>query len=202
MPGIIPAHAGLTAFQRHGEHRLWDHPRACGAHGNSRSCTASETGSSPRMRGSHPAKAVLNLLPGIIPAHAGLTKCPRSWICTCGDHPRACGAHLHLSYDEYSQRGSSPRMRGSQSLILCHSEHHRIIPAHAGLTMTHLSPNFVSRDHPRACGAHSNSMLTLRVGVGSSPRMRGSRIENIVNQVMVGIIPAHAGLTPSGSHLG
>ena len=36
--GIIPAHAGLTDDENQSDRRVWDHPRACGAHSQSLQC--------------------------------------------------------------------------------------------------------------------------------------------------------------------
>ena len=72
-PGIIPAHAGLTAGLRLRERRIWDHPRACGAHFPFDEIALSAVGSSPRMRGSPIGSNYTNRKKGIIPAHAGLT---------------------------------------------------------------------------------------------------------------------------------
>ena len=153
--GIIPAHAGLTlcVLQIHAGNR--DHPRACGAHYLRLSIQYAMLGSSPRMRGSldHPrADAAVG---GIIPAHAGLTLV--RWQCQSPtwDHPRACGAHDLYALLDGSVLGSSPRMRGSLSGRAGGSAPEGIIPAHAGLTKTPGSTSFTSRDHPRACGAHS-----------------------------------------------
>ena len=50
---IIPAHAGLTWAVRAAQRRSGDHPRACGAHSISGPSSTLNSGSSPRMRGSH-----------------------------------------------------------------------------------------------------------------------------------------------------
>ena len=72
--GIIPAHAGLTAYAYIVENANGDHPRACGAHVASPMRTAARPGSSPRMRGSPKIVAVADIILWIIPAHAGLTE--------------------------------------------------------------------------------------------------------------------------------
>ena len=172
---IIPAHAGLTPRRSRGRRRIGDHPRACGAHHVAHSFYLIWMGSSPRMRGSlsvqlaggivagssprmrgSPTKRRRSMRPmGIIPAHAGLTR-PRSWMIAClRDHPRACGAHYRFNPVRAVRRGSSPRMRGSLSAISMQYNADGIIPAHAGLTKNDKSSYLYSRDHPRACGAHS-----------------------------------------------
>ena len=132
--GIIPAHAGLTRCQESSSGRNQDHPRACGAHRLLRILRRACLGSSPRMRGSHTAIVVVELLDGIIPAHAGLTVGTRRWLTFMGDHPRACGAHLEESFKIRGRQGSSPRMRGSPPVDVQQSLDVGIIPAHAGLT--------------------------------------------------------------------
>ena len=49
--GIIPAHAGSTAFRGGNTHANRDHPRACGEHKKAIAALNSAQGSSPRMRG-------------------------------------------------------------------------------------------------------------------------------------------------------
>ena len=154
LGGIIPAHAGLTSCRSARCGRSRDHPRACGAHRYSKDCGGKRQGSSPRMRGSQERNQNTCNLYGIIPAHAGLTPdyCPTEspdW-----DHPRACGAHNEDSTERARELGSSPRMRGSQSLSLKRAANPGIIPAHAGLTTCRRHSRRRTWDHPRACGAH------------------------------------------------
>ena len=175
VAGIIPAHAGLTLGFLKGNRTLRDHPRACGAHSSSRSsafdfrdhpraCGAhlfhqvrppSVTGSSPRMRGSRTSFAVKSSARGIIPAHAGLTHQRHGEEIWFWDHPRACGAHRASSTSTRSSGGSSPRMRGSLCAVEFSDRVAGIIPAHAGLTNLLKKCGWSGRDHPRACGAHS-----------------------------------------------
>ena len=126
------------------------------------------------MRGSHADADVDDALVGIIPAHAGLTLPPSGPTTVYRDHPRACGAHGCKIRGRARQRGSSPRMRGSQTDDIIRKSIMGIIPAHAGLTF-----------------------LTLYElnKTGSSPRMRGSPRSHEQRARAAGIIPAHAGLT-------
>ena len=173
--GIIPAHAGLTSSSFKNPQAKRDHPRACGAHSHQICRSLSAPGSSPRMRGSHGLEWHRAGGAGIIPAHAGLTLSGRPY--------RGTG------------EGSSPRMRGSQVAAGHLGVLLGIIPAHAGLTdVTYV---FWGRngDHPRACGAHVNGVNEPGLYSGSSPRMRGSLGRLKGHTAVVGIIPAHAGLT-------
>ena len=193
--GIIPAHAGLTQHRMGRIQGPRDHPRACGAHNAKVNHNLRYPGSSPRMRGSQEGFTLSDFKKGIIPAHAGLTGANSPSDLSSRDHPRACGAHHWYLSMKKPPRGSSPRMRGSQEPVIGIGHGCGIIPAHAGLTLTHSAVGRLSWDHPRACGAHiASSMRFLRL-LGSSPRMRGSHRRAPCVGSRDGIIPAHAGLT-------
>ena len=86
-------------------------------------------------------------------------------------------------------------MRGSLLLLVLVYEVDGIIPAHAGLTFLMRFAEAESWDHPRACGAHYLMAVRVILILGSSPRMRGSRPFKKCLPFLLGIIPAHAGLT-------
>ena len=48
-------------------------------------------------------------------------------------------------------------------------------------------------DHPRVCGEHRLSSSAISPLSGSSPRMRGARIDSVEEHIHLGIIPAYAG---------
>ena len=187
-PGIIPAHAGLTCMACSRPLTCWDHPRACGAHEAIIHPPPAHTGSSPRMRGSLVSAATCKRNLGIIPAHAGLTVAGSRARVDAPDHPRACGAHHVAHPSTAAMSGSSPRMRGSHAYSLKSGRSSGIIPAHAGLTWT-------MERLSRSCGAHQVVRIIAVRRPGSSPRMRGSRNAYETGLDLVGIIPAHAGLT-------
>ena len=192
---IIPAHAGQT-FRRSASCTRWpDHPRACGANACATSSDISRSGSSPRMRGKLELRKQPDGRVRIIPAHAGQTPTSPSEAPATSDHPRACGANpLSLSHRAVTP-GSSPRMRGK---LAGHAIIHggcRIIPAHAGQTDPASAPTPITSDHPRACGANSDSEPEITRLNGSSPRMRGKHRGTGQPDRPVRIIPAHAGQT-------
>ena len=86
-------------------------------------------------------------------------------------------------------------MRGSLIPRKEEKRNEGIIPAHAGLTSRGFSAAWQTGDHPRACGAHSRRLSAPTRSSGSSPRMRGSHINGMTIVRLLGIIPAHAGLT-------
>ena len=177
-----------------------DHPRACGAHPMGASTMTSIRGSSPRMRGSLLDGRQLEGRRGIIPAHAGLTLHRLQCGIYLWDHPRACGAHTMVWENLNGGEGSSPRMRGSPLIFWSRHQSFRIIPAHAGLTWYAHGWRPHLGDHPRACGAHTFSCASFIAALGSSPRMRGSRLRHTTAVDDNGIIPAHAGLTQPTPH--
>ena len=86
-------------------------------------------------------------------------------------------------------------MRGSHCFKNSFALDTGIIPAHAGLTSLQINSNGRTGDHPRACGAHVGGIRNFSPLAGSSPRMRGSPPSIRVTRIIIGIIPAHAGLT-------
>ena len=86
-------------------------------------------------------------------------------------------------------------MRGSQAEKAVLLDTMGIIPAHAGLTPCSWQSAAHMRDHPRACGAHFSCAIFSAFIAGSSPRMRGSLKGTRHFYDILGIIPAHAGLT-------
>ena len=193
--GIIPAYAGNTLRWRHGSCRCRDHPRVCGEHLTSCVMVVSSMGSSPRMRGTLVVAELLGHESGIIPAYAGNTWNRQRQASPCWDHPRVCGEHAVLNSDALPFTGSSPRMRGTllhHALALASGG---IIPAYAGNTSTAGLCRCSARDHPRVCGEHPETALLVSFATGSSPRMRGTRAERVIQSVFSGIIPAYAGNT-------
>ena len=152
-------------------------------------------GSSPRMRGKrYNGRCRLNRH-RIIPAHAGQTTYIVSLPPAATDHPRACGANLRPRRERCSTTGSSPRMRGKHVLRGDGRLAVRIIPAHAGQTLVPIVWDALLPDHPRACGANQVYYFDYPWDVGSSPRMRGKRLDITCYNDKQRIIPAHAGQT-------
>ena len=194
---IIPAHAGQTMAEPGFLATITDHPRACGANPTPIRPIIAGVGSSPRMRGKPRRRGRHALRGRIIPAHAGQTSSTyteSSWIT---DHPRACGANPQIFTDKEYMIGSSPRMRGKLRPVTARPSRIRIIPAHAGQTVSAVAQHNTLPDHPRACGANDHKRATHVCSSGSSPRMRGKRAGGKHDGRRVRIIPAHAGQTKS-----
>ena len=91
--------------------------------------------------------------------------------------------------------GSSPLTRGKlvnadrvRSLI-------RLIPAHAGKTLTLPSETILRKAHPRSRGENLNPNREQAVEAGSSPLTRGKPSAAILYGSLSRLIPAHAGKT-------
>ena len=91
--------------------------------------------------------------------------------------------------------GSSPLTRGKRismwvSLCVC-----GLIPAHAGKTFAAVDAITRARAHPRSRGENTQHIPRPTPNSGSSPLTRGKLASAHVRQVIVGLIPAHAGKT-------
>ena len=151
---IIPAHAGQTHRMQRGFMAGPDHPRACGANVHTAYQLRFPAGSSPRMRGKRLHDRCHRQRGRIIPAHAGQTDCRFDGVAGSADHPRACGANQAPGNVSPSSCGSSPRMRGKLDTAIHNVSNGRIIPAHAGQTVSRMRLQCLNPDHPRACGAN------------------------------------------------
>ena len=152
--GIIPALAGNTKNISAHCRVSRDHPRACGEHISAAAGGDATLGSSPRLRGTLVGTGHWAREFGIIPALAGNTT--RNRIAQFGlrDHPRACGEHKYVTYNEANGMGSSPRLRGTQDTNKRRISKYGIIPALAGNTSCRAPRRTRPWDHPRACGEH------------------------------------------------
>ena len=132
--GIIPAYAGNTSANSSSASTKRDHPRVCGEHPSTVFVSAAGMGSSPRMRGTPGDGFAGFFRHGIIPAYAGNTCRASNTKCIFWDHPRVCGEHHGKEERIDFNRGSSPRMRGTQNYKQIAKEAGGIIPAYAGNT--------------------------------------------------------------------
>ena len=197
--GIIPACAGNTACVWRGPRRPRDHPRVCGEHPEVDGLYLSHLGSSPRVRGTPLMEPVSAHVSGIIPACAGNTTRGPAASSPARDHPRVCGEHVEPGDDASPLKGSSPRVRGTLRQFRDPIDVRGIIPACAGNTQSLLKMLPAIRDHPRVCGEHVYYGFSVVLGVGSSPRVRGTPPACGLQSGEHGIIPACAGNTAAGS---
>ena len=86
-------------------------------------------------------------------------------------------------------------MRGTLVLYVLPVLRPGIIPAYAGNTCSRMFSATYSRDHPRVCGEHRQTIPQTPETSGSSPRMRGTLSVSQTKLFALGIIPAYAGNT-------
>ena len=133
---FIPARAGNTHPGRLGCLRTAVHPRAGGEHSSGMNGAPSQSGSSPRGRGTPGSPITRRTRRRFIPARAGNTD-------------SACAR-------DSSGSGSSPRGRGTQAQARRPTLAHRFIPARAGNTSSHNALNqfvFLKIKNPTEFGA-------------------------------------------------
>ena len=147
------------------------------------------------MRGTRRKKDRIKLDARFIPAHAGNTFGARALDRGQAVHPRACGEHRFLPPPPSPLAGSSPRMRGTQNTPQGNAALIGFIPAHAGNTPDGRLCLHARPVHPRACGEHQRPPQAAHGDAGSSPRMRGTRLKNLLRSLVMRFIPAHAGNT-------
>ena len=181
-PRLIPARAGKTRGRPPRPATARAHPRACGENPTYSTTSASNQGSSPRVRGKRDGARLRPSHAGLIPARAGKTvgqdlRCEEDRA-----HPRACGENAHPRAVLIFGSGSSPRVRGKPPQCVHQCRTTRLIPARAGKTRSNTWAN------------------PLREG--SSPRVRGKRLTVLVRQLRQRLIPARAGKTGEPSRTG
>ncbi len=151
------------------------------------------------MRGTRDREFATTSQCRFIPARAGNTPTARPPTIRQAVHPRACGEHVPMSPREGAHCGSSPRVRGTHDLVQQRCLRFRFIPARAGNTLRKITRPRNVAVHPRACGEHLLSRRFLARSSGSSPRVRGTRLNRAAEAAKCRFIPARAGNTASAS---
>ena len=133
---LIPAHAGKTGEIGCKTVIARAHPRSRGENLIPLTNPSISDGSSPLTRGKQPAflKDLTEIR--LIPAHAGKTRCLHPWTRTGTAHPRSRGENPLAAWLEGACEGSSPLTRGKPALGEALKQSGRLIPAHAGKTLT------------------------------------------------------------------
>ena len=116
---------------------------------------STESGSSPRVRGTPGERRARNISTSV--------------------HPRVCGELLSTSGYCPSTSGSSPRVRGTRARIGEGHAPRRFIPACAGNSRFPRRSSCSRTVHPRVCGELAINAACAAANTGSSPRVRGTR---------------------------
>ena len=104
-----------------------------------------------------------------------------------------CGEQASNPDSPAHDYGSSPRVRGTGPVRHSRPHHRRIIPACAGNRIPAQHPCRDHADHPRVCGEQGRRGADVVRADGSSPRVRGTVIECVWDELHRRIIPACAG---------
>ena len=195
--GLIPTHAGKTERRDRCLHPPRAHPRSRGENATLGPNRCPVSGSSPLTRGKLSRVNKRLVGPGLIPAHAGKTLTDCLNCCAEGAHPRSRGENAHVDMATPLPSGSSPLTRGKH---LGHADSLAgggLIPAHAGKTPIHTRVYAYRRAHPRSRGENRPPVRSRASWAGSSPLTRGKLGDDISLDRPHGLIPAHAGKTPT-----
>jgi len=152
-------------------------------------------GSSPLTRGKPHTYRMRQLVPGLIPAHAGKTASPASSWTARRAHPRSRGENRFFGTLPPNLAGSSPLTRGKHAPGGRACVRDRLIPAHAGKTVVTLPIWRSAPAHPRSRGENRFHCSTVKTISGSSPLTRGKPAFDTLTVVDKRLIPAHAGKT-------
>ena len=171
------------------------HPRSRGENRPRTDDWGNPSGSSPLTRGKPDRLQRREQAPGLIPAHAGKTPPRPRRSSHRRAHPRSRGENPPASLPGSGMGGSSPLTRGKPAGTLASELRRRLIPAHAGKTMSAWVGAYSDGAHPRSRG--ENVRRDERGGIvsGSSPLTRGKRGFVDEGSRLRGLIPAHAGKT-------
>ena len=132
---------------------------------------------------------------GLIPAHAGKTRCATPAQFGRRAHPRSRGENASQSRADDLVQGSSPLTRGKPSVKPGCSTRAGLIPAHAGKTSVWRVMAGTPAAHPRSRGENSPPSGRGMRTTGSSPLTRGKRCPLGCACGGCRLIPAHAGKT-------
>ena len=197
LVGLIPAHAGKTTRPVTPASPSWAHPRSRGENSGGRMSPRTGKGSSPLTRGKPRPQGRQARRQGLIPAHAGKTRASSRRRTGIRAHPRSRGENLAASVKVSATGGSSPLTRGKPRGVREGLGHGGLIPAHAGKTAGERVLGGVHWAHPRSRGENPRASLRMVSFMGSSPLTRGKLSRAIKVETLEGLIPAHAGKTPT-----
>ena len=163
-----------------------------------RSRVRTPSGSSPRGRGKRGRGGLLFGGGRLIPARAGKTRRCNPAPGRRSAHPRAGGENFLHGKSRRATVGSSPRGRGKRVAFGQEGGGTRLIPARAGKTTRGGAGRASTGAHPRAGGENIVDKPNILASLGSSPRGRGKRRDEVASHPSSGLIPARAGKTRRG----
>ena len=166
---------------------------------------SSMLGSSPRVWGTPDLPAHLAAVPRFIPTGVGNTAARVYLSRRPSVHPHGCGEHASEPMEPISSSGSSPRVWGTPAALRVVILPPRFIPTGVGNTPASQTSPRTAAVHPHGCGEHCAAVLnTVRLN-GSSPRVWGTHLHEVVHELQGRFIPTGVGNTrqkPPGAHRG
>ena len=170
---LIPAHAGKTAQIKPGKDLQRAHPRSRGENVDGGGTPREHTGSSPLTRGKRTVMFTGTVTDRLIPAHAGKTHPIPTGDIDRAAHPRSRGENDLAEGAGCEVSGSSPLTRGKPNVCNADCQGRRLIPAHAGKTITVAVSLWGILAHPRSRGENDLVTRFFQGRPGSSPLTRG-----------------------------
>ena len=191
--GSIPAWAGEPAVLPRALLLRRVYPRVGGGAGGPSKGTAPSTGLSPRGRGSHQCLLFSGQPEGSIPAWAGEPAVLPRALLHRRVYPRVGGGATNAFSLVGSQKGLSPRGRGSRGRREKRAFDRGSIPAWAGEPVSSAAVRRLDRVYPRVGGGAALVRCACLIVPGLSPRGRGSPGRPALPVGLIGSIPAWAG---------
>ena len=190
---FIPACAGNSNCITRAHTHTSVHPRVCGEQTSHTVLCPHFSGSSPRVRGT--ARPIFPCTTRIrfIPACAGNRSLRSSINDSLSVHPRVCGEQPPNGIGCPANRGSSPRVRGTDFTGAQRLVENRFIPACAGNSQKENTSRRARSVHPRVCGEQRKDTGVMLHCGGSSPRVRGTAEKQASFSLGSRFIPACAG---------
>ncbi len=190
---FIPADAGNRSCLSPARCRGSVHPRGRGEQNLPALASIGNTGSSPRTRGTGHYSTLQAMRGRFIPADAGNRFAPTARHSNGPVHPRGRGEQGTTPLLMHSDRGSSPRTRGTVAVFSLEPVILRFIPADAGNRSSCQAARTCAAVHPRGRGEQHGRQWPGSWPPGSSPRTRGTGPDRGTRHAQIGFIPADAG---------
>ena len=192
---FIPTRVGNTGLRRLAIPQQAVHPHACGEHLIMATREMENSGSSPRVWGTHIEVKTARAVWRFIPTRVGNTISNAFAAVKVPVHPHACGEH-QLTYSRcIMDNGSSPRVWGTQRRLWLLRLVTRFIPTRVGNTGEPIKITVAASVHPHACGEHFGKQAFVSIGSGSSPRVWGTLIPCSSEGGVYRFIPTRVGNT-------
>ncbi len=129
----------------------------------------------------------------VIPAWAGNSATICAQALPSAGHPRVGGEQENSNIEWTDHTGSSPRGRGTVRAKCRSCQEIRVIPAWAGNRTLAAGSDLTTTGHPRVGGEQSHHGARQSLGLGSSPRGRGTVMSCELLKTRRRVIPAWAG---------